>query len=218
MGIGQHDPLVVGRLHTQRDGQLLAAHVARGVGDVGGVETRVRGIGIQHILGVAVALFGHYHDLEVGIVAPVEEQRQVASQHRSLLLLNRDENGHGGKRPGACCRFVGLDGCRGFFLDVLRGFFRYFFRAFGVFQRFFWFSRVLRFIRCGERGFPEWAQKGCCYSQQNDGCHEDECYRVEYHFLISTFWAFALQFLCDVALGQSAAVVLAGHDLSIGTG
>ena len=85
----------MGGLYAEGDGELLATHVARRIGDVSGIEQRVAGIAVEHVLGVAIALLGNHYHLEARLIVLAEELRQVAFQHLCLLLLNGDEEGEG---------------------------------------------------------------------------------------------------------------------------
>ena len=65
----------MGGLYAEGDGELLATHVARRVGDVSGVEQRVASIAVEHVLSVAIALFGNHHYLEARLIVLAEELR-----------------------------------------------------------------------------------------------------------------------------------------------
>ncbi len=105
-GLSKQNPFGARSFHAERHGELLTAHVARRLGDVGHVETCVALLLVDfildvfhHILGVVVALLYYDDDLIVNGIVLVEQQRKIGRQRLSLVVGREDD----GDRN--CCGF-----------------------------------------------------------------------------------------------------------------
>ena len=109
-GFSQQYPVMVGCFHTERDGQLFLAHIARRVGHERRVEIRVLPYpSFEQVVGGILALADHHDHFEAGWIILLHQDGQMLLQ-LALVVVGGHHDRDGGKRR----RFF----CYGFFCHL----------------------------------------------------------------------------------------------------